>query len=149
MPCHLCNWPGRRHCTLAGSTIRADFSGIPMIRVANALVASGLATLISLGPTALRANPPLAAPNLPSITVHFGDLNLDDAQSVSRLYRRIEAAAVKLCSPVAVGGPEIDAKDYHRCVSDAVERAVTTLDRPGLSAYYRLRVARLMAAQPH
>jgi UrcA family protein len=120
-----------------------------MVRVVNALAASGLATLITLGSGALRANPPTTAPDGPSITVHFADLNLDDARSVARLYQRIEAAAVKLCTPVAVGGPEVDAKDYHSCVSDAVDRAVTTLDRPGLSAYYRLHVARLMAAQPH
>jgi UrcA family protein len=119
-----------------------------MVRVANTLLASSLATLIALGSTALRANPPAAAPDGPSITVHFGDLNLEDARSVARLYQRIEAAAAKLCSPVAVGGPEVDAQDYHSCISDAVGRAVTTLDRPGLSAYYR-SLARLMAAQPH
>jgi UrcA family protein len=122
--------------------------GIPMVRIANVLAASGLAMLLSVGPGALLANTPAVAPDGPSITVHFGDLNLDDAKAVSRLYQRIEAAAVKLCSPVAVGGPEVDAQDYHSCVADAVDRAVTALDRPGLSAYYRSRVARLMAAQP-
>jgi UrcA family protein len=118
-----------------------------MIRVANALLASGLATFIALGPTALLVSPAAAADG-PSITVHFADLNPNDAKSVSRLYQRIEAAAVKLCSPVAVGGPEVDSQDFHSCLSDAVERAVISLDRPGLSAYHRSRVARPMAAHP-
>jgi UrcA family protein len=114
-----------------------------MVRLTPTLVASGLATFLTIGSGALLKSTTASAQDDPSVTVHFADLDLKNQRAVLRLYHRIEVAAQTLCRPVAVGGPEIDTRVYHECVDDAVERAIARLDRPTVSAYYRAH------EQPH
>jgi UrcA family protein len=77
-----------------------------------------------------------------SITVPYADLNLAEAGGVAVLYHRIEVAATRLCGPREVGGPDVDSLAYQQCVVAAVERAVSVVDRPTLTAYHMRHVRR-------
>jgi UrcA family protein len=82
-----------------------------------------------------------AAPWTPepaTLTVHFEDLNLDHAAGVAMLYRRISAAATRVCGEPQPTGSRIIAPSWRRCVTQAIEQAVATLDRPALTSYYHL-----------
>jgi UrcA family protein len=78
-----------------------------------------------------------------SLTVRFTDLDLHDSAGIVTLYGRIERAARRLCGPRETGGPDIESMIYFYCVNDAVDRAVTQLNTPGLTAY-RLQVRRTL-----
>jgi len=71
-----------------------------------------------------------------SVKVHFGDLDLNSPAGAERLYKRLSVAARDVC------GEEWDIidlqqlADIRECRSDAVEDAVTTVDRPMLTAAY-------------
>jgi UrcA family protein len=87
----------------------------------------------------------LAAPQAPSardeqITVHFGDLNLDQTAGAAVLYRRIEHAAERVCGEPQLTGTHQVSPNWRRCVAQAVDRAVVAVDRPALTAYHRVRV---------
>lgn len=77
-----------------------------------------------------------------TITVPYADLNLAEAGGVAVLYHRIQVAATKLCGPRELGGPDVDSLAYQHCVVDAVERAVSRVDRPTLTAYHMTHVRR-------
>jgi UrcA family protein len=71
-------------------------------------------------------------------TVYFGDLNVDHGAGAAVLYRRIRHAAMSVCGdPILTGSPFIS-RSWRNCVADAINRAVLAVDRPALTAYYRL-----------
>jgi UrcA family protein len=88
------------------------------------------------------ASPPPVSQIDASVAVSYRDLDLAAAPDIVILYRRIQVAAAKLCGPRDIGGPDIDSTLYRDCVSAAVARAVTAVDRPGLSAYHRAQLRR-------
>jgi hypothetical protein len=55
------------------------------------------------------------------------------------LFHRLESAAKIVCSPLESRDPARMVM-FKNCVSDAMARAVTQVDRPGLDAYYRGKV---------
>jgi UrcA family protein len=71
------------------------------------------------------------------ITVHFGDLNLNQPAGVAVLYRRIRHAAEHVCGVPQLPGTNIPSHSWRTCVADSIERAVIAVDRPALTAYYR------------
>jgi UrcA family protein len=85
---------------------------------------------------ALAATPP-AGEDVGGITVRFGDLNLEQPRGVSVLYRRLRNAAEHVCGEPERPGSGFTSPDWRACVAQAVERAVVTVDRPALTAYYR------------
>jgi len=91
------------------------------------------------GPAA--ASPPPAGGEVRQITVHFDDLNLDQAAGVAVLYRRIRGAAEQVCGEPQRPGSRIISPFWAGCVAQAVERAVVALDRPSLTAYHRVHTA--------
>jgi len=70
-----------------------------------------------------------------SETVKFQDLNVDTPAGVETLYNRIHSAARRVCAesdPVAARGVGV-------CIRKAESKAITDLNLPGLTAYYRLK----------
>ncbi len=78
-----------------------------------------------------------AGENLPQTTVHFGDLNLDQPSDVATLYRRIRLAAESVCGERLLPGHFIISPHWRGCVAQAVQRAIASVNRPALTAYYR------------
>src|SRR5208283_6153357 len=79
-----------------------------------------------------------AGENVPQTTVHFGDLNLDQPSGVAILYHRIRLAAESVCGERHLPGTYTMSADWRRCTAQAVARAIAALDRPTVTAYYRV-----------
>ena len=92
-----------------------------------------VASIIVLGfATANVANADSQAPK--TLTVQFGDLNLDNAQGVDALFKRIKNAARNVCSEFE--GRTLSNKRLHAdCVDTALSTAIARVDRPALSRY--------------
>ena len=79
-----------------------------------------------------------AAPpgDVPSVTVHFADLDLSHSQGVTVLYRRLKEAAKTLCA--AQEGRDVERQmRFEACWQAALSKAVTKVDQPALTAYYQ------------
>lgn len=87
------------------------------------------------------ASPPPAGGEVRQITVHFNDLNLDQAAGVAALYRRIRLAAEQVCGEPQRPGSRIISPYWASCVAQAVAQAVVAVDRPPLTAYHRVHTA--------
>jgi UrcA family protein len=99
-----------------------------------------LITAVSLAFSTARAD---EAP--PSRTVGFADLNLSTEAGAAALYRRIQAAARSVC-PGDDTTPELERiAARHRCIEDAVTRAVRKVNIESLSAYYTTKTGHLVA----
>ena len=91
------------------------------------LAACGLG-VASLG-VAAAATPESDAP---SVTVHYGDLNLSTDQGTRELYRRLSGAATLVC-------PNLDRRDLQqsivvaRCRAEAIDKAVKTINNAHLA----------------
>lgn len=92
-----------------------------------------------------------AAPqNVPSLVVHFADLDLSRSDGAAVLYQRLKVAAETVCFPL-----DDRALARHRlfsaCVQNAISSAVAKVDRPALTTYYKaqqgLRNATIKIAQ--
>ena len=85
----------------------------------------------------------LAAPEAPTardvdqITIHFGDLNIDQTAGAAVLYRRIRNAAERVCGEPQLPGSHVVSPSWRRCVAQAIDGAVVAVDRPALTVYYR------------
>ena len=77
--------------------------------------------------------------------VHYADLNLSTTEGTAVLYQRLQSAAENVCA-------EHGTKDVgsvfrvKACVRAAISAAVTQIDRPLLTAYYRAKVGSTTAA---
>jgi UrcA family protein len=90
-------------------------------------------SIIVLGfATANVANADPQAPK--TLTVQFGDLNLDNAQGVAALFKRIKNAARNVCSEFE-GRTLTHKRLYADCVDTALSTAIARVDRPALSRY--------------
>jgi len=79
-----------------------------------------------------------AAPSqdVPSVVVHFADLDLAHGEGVAILYRRLKGAAETVCAPQ--NGRDLGSLTrYKVCWQSALAAAVVKVDRPALIAYYR------------
>lgn len=90
---------------------------------------------LALGFQSAYAAPP---ENVPSIVVHFADLDLSRSEGAAVLYQRLKGAAETVCAP-------LDDRDLARhmsfkaCVHSAISTAVTKVDQPALTAYYEAK----------
>jgi UrcA family protein len=71
-----------------------------------------------------------------SETVKFQDLNVGTSAGVEALYRRIQAAAKRVCTPPAGWVAQLGAST---CAKDAQARAIATVNLPLLTAYYQMK----------
>lgn len=72
------------------------------------------------------------------VLIHYADLDLTQFAGLSVLYSRLQHAARQVCAPLNSKVPELAAA-YKACAADAMSRAVTQVDQPSLSAYYRVK----------
>jgi UrcA family protein len=107
------------------------------------LIATALFGVLSSGLVAL----PAAADSLErlQVTVKFGDLDVSIPQDASMLYRRIRAAADKVC--VFAGGDLSARMHQQACLDKAVADAVTAVNEPALMAVYRVKTGKPLLAR--
>ena len=90
---------------------------------------------LALGFQSAHAAPPQ---NVPSVVVHFADLDLSRSEGATVLYHRLKGAAETVCAP-------LDDRDLARhmsfkaCVQNAISTAVAKVDQPALTAYYEAK----------
>jgi UrcA family protein len=76
-----------------------------------------------------------AAPDIPTMVVKYGDLDLSTQDGTRALYKRIAFAAAQVC-------PAVDSRDLARnahaqvCRDAAIARAVRDVNSPQLAALY-------------
>lgn len=68
---------------------------------------------------------------VPQEAVNIGDLRQDTPEGLARIYRRLHAAAERVCSPLA-GVDKFDLQQK-KCVREAVDRAAGQI--PALAQY--------------
>jgi UrcA family protein len=104
-------------------------SGRAGLRVA--ALAAGIVAASVAGVSAAATS----ATDAPSVIVHYADLDLATPQGAQTLYRRIAAAARKVC-------PNTDQRDLaavaqnRNCREQAIAGAVRDVDRPLLASVY-------------
>jgi UrcA family protein len=84
-----------------------------------------------------------AADEVDSVTVSYADLDLSKPAGVQILYGRIQAAARKVCSPLDDNRQLQRMQQWRDCYETAVADAVTTINRPTLTALHRSSSSRL------
>jgi UrcA family protein len=93
---------------------------------------------LTLGVQSADAAPPQ---DVPSIVVHFADLDVSRDEGASALYRRLKSAAETVCAP-------LDDRDVARhmkfraCVQRAISTAVAQVDQPAVTRYYEAKTNR-------
>lgn len=75
------------------------------------------------------------APEVRSITVKFGDLNVANPEGAAALYKRIRSAAISVCLPHESTDYPFSG-EFGACVRKAVADAVTKVNRMELYAVY-------------
>jgi UrcA family protein len=81
-----------------------------------------------------------------TVTVRFGDLDLDSQNGAHHLYLRLKLAAQSVCGDEHDAIDLRDRGDIERCQQTAIEHAVERVDRPMLTALYDRRYPREPAA---
>lgn len=74
--------------------------------------------------------------HLESVTVKYGDLNLNTRTGVATLHARLKSAAKTVCGPLDIRVLGLR-DEYDRCVSDAVKQSVAAVGNEELSRYHR------------
>jgi UrcA family protein len=93
-------------------------------------------------PAFFIVEPAVAVEVLPSVTVRYHDLNLNNSQGVATLYKRIHNAANVVCRREE--GPQLVNRIFwtawNECFNHAITNAVRTVNNEKLSAYYLERI---------
>ena len=90
---------------------------------------------LALGFQSAHAAPPQ---NVPSVVVHFADLDLSRSAGATVLYQRLKGAAETVCAP-------LDDRNVARhmsfkaCVQAAISAALAKVDQRALAAYYEAK----------
>jgi UrcA family protein len=102
-----------------------------MYRLTTTMIIFGL----GLGAQLSYAAPPQ---DVHFVEVHFSDLDLTRSEGAAALQQRLNAAAKTVCA-------SFDARDlasqmrFKECVQTAIDSALTRIDQPVLTAYYKAR----------
>jgi UrcA family protein len=113
-----------------------ELSVTKVVRMAWGLVASAVIAWGS-GNAAQAGEPDNPVPHK---VVSFHDLNLNSPEGAAVLYRRINAAAYEVC-----GNPDrydLSELKLHRCVKDAVSRAIAQINSPMLTSLYQAKTGK-------
>jgi len=94
-------------------------------------------------PALFTMEPALAATEaVPSVTVRYHDLNLNNPEGVATLYERIHNAATVVCRPEE--GPQVVNRIFwnawNDCFNHAIANAVKAVHNEQLSAYHWQRI---------
>jgi UrcA family protein len=78
------------------------------------------------------------APEVLSMKVQFADLDLTRSAGAAALYQRLKDAAQTVCAPFDARSRDLESQmRFKQCVQSAIGAAVTKVDRPALTSYYR------------
>ncbi len=104
------------------------------------IVTAAVATLV----TCFVFEPSWAArmPAAPSIAISLSGLNLDKKEDAKILYHRLQKAAFRVCQQVV--GPTMTV-EVGKCASGLLDRAVSEVNRPTLTALHGRPVPPLSA----
>ena len=92
---------------------------------------------LALGFQSAHAAPPQ---NVPSVVVHFADLDLSGSEGAAVLYQRLNRAARTACARMDNDNPDpLWHFHFRACMQGAISAAVAKLDRPALTAYYEAK----------
>jgi UrcA family protein len=90
-------------------------------------------TLLVVAPRVTHATSPTTAP---TVTVSYGDLDLNSHNGVKQLYRRIQIAAIEVCRSTEPFGSLLASEAHQACLHNAIVGAVRSVNSPLLSQYY-------------
>jgi len=108
------------------------------------VLAFGGAMIMTLGTfSILQASAPWDSPR--TEYVHYHDADLKQPANTVRLYKRIEAAAGRVCAPLDSGGLATK-QSLDSCVERAIGTAVAEVNHPQLSALHSATMGRWQAA---
>ena len=77
-----------------------------------------------------------------SIVVRFGDLNLSNPEGAAVLYQRIQRAARRACKDPWASDYSLPSTRTRKCIDDAVDIAVNTVNRTTLTAMHKEKSTR-------
>jgi UrcA family protein len=107
-----------------------------------AIARTGIAAAFALG-TCLIANTAAAKdPTLNQVTVSYADLDLSKPAGAQALYKRIRAAASKVCTPRVTISPIYRGRSFVKCYDEVMASAVAQVNRPVLTALYKEKTAK-------
>ncbi len=81
-----------------------------------------------------------------TVTVAYGDLDLEGVAGIRTLYRRLESAASTVCSP-SPGRDLAQHRDWARCYVGALDAAVAETGSAQVSAFHGERTGRVVTAR--
>jgi UrcA family protein len=93
---------------------------------------------LALGFQSAHATPPQ---DVPSVVVHFTDLDLSRSEGAAVLYRRLKGAAERVCAPLDDRSVARQMR-YEACVQEAISTAVAKVNQPTLNADYEAKTHR-------
>jgi UrcA family protein len=100
-----------------------------MKKLTAATAVAGIATI-------LCASVEAGAPSdVPTETVRYSALNAANVQDVAVLYRRIDAAAGRVCGQRLAPGSPFVSRSWQGCVRNALRHAVGEINTPAVTAY--------------
>jgi UrcA family protein len=80
---------------------------------------------------------------MPRIAVSYADLNLKSEAGARVMLGRLQAAAASVCGGAAVSSHLDDVTAFRACTRQALDRAVSDLRSPRVSALYGMRADRV------
>jgi UrcA family protein len=129
----MTDWETAMNTSIARCTTPCKALGVLMI---GALASVGLES-------AARADSP---PEPRSVTVHFEDLNTNNAHGAAALYSRIKTAAEDVCRDLTRTRSLALLSRYSQCVRSAIGAAVGQVNRPLVTEYALIHRAPAAAA---
>ncbi len=94
----------------------------------------GASVALCAGTTALAA--PYSREEVAQSAVFFADLNTANPEDAAELYSRVRRAALRVCRDRPGARDLSVARETRRCVKEAVDRAITDLDAPLVTAVH-------------
>jgi UrcA family protein len=98
------------------------------------LIAATAALSISVISAAHAAIPDVA----PSVSIHYGDLDLSRTEGAASLYNRLNSAAKSVCRELETSQLQMQ---YAACIEHAIKTAVTQINRSSFSEYVAARAS--------
>jgi UrcA family protein len=101
--------------------------------------------LFSVAALSLAGIAGAGTPEVRSVVVKYGDLNLATQAGVARLHTRLRNAAESVCSPL--DSRILSLRDgYGTCVSDAIARSIAAVGNENLSKYHHGEKSAVLAS---
>ena len=128
-----CHWHSPPNRLTNHSDLREITMNVKTRALARSRLAFSVAVLFACGCSILTAS--AADADVRKETVSFKDLSLETPAGIQALYKRIHAAAQRVCSE----SDPLYRSAGRACAREAESRAVETVGNPQLTAYFRAK----------